>query len=878
MTPERWQQVKGLLATALELDDGQRANYLDQVCVDDPSLRSDLERLIAAHKAAATTFLQYPAFAGEFSDAVPEKTLIGRRMGAYQIVAQIGAGGMGEVYRAFRADDQYRKEVAIKLLRSGPGSQVLIQRFKNERQVLASLDHPNIARLLDGGATEEGIPYLVMELIEGEPLVEYCDHRKLTIRDRLVLFLQVCSAVQYAHQRLIIHRDLKPNNILVNAEGIPKLLDFGIAKILDPAAGVPPNLTISIFQPLTPAYASPEQIKGETITTASDVYSSGVLLYELLTGHRPYRIGGRASHEVAQAVCDFEPERPSSVVFNSEKLDLGGPTVDITPESVSAVREGTPEKLSKRLKGDVDNIILMALRKEPQRRYASIEQLGGDIRRHLTNLPVMAAKDTVGYRTSKFIRRHKGGVAATAMVVIALLTGMTIAMHESRIARAERARAESRFNDVRKLANSLLFEVHDSIKDLPGATPARKLLVSRALQYLDSLAREAGGDASLQEELATAYERVGDVQGNPNLANLGDISGAIDSFRKALTIRESLVTTAQGNSEKSEAAVANDYERLGSALMSADDCTGALGQFQKMMSIRQRIAATDPTPESQERLAAAYFDFSICHGSMGELAIALQDLQKSAALRESIVADSPAHHSQVQMRLAGTYGRMSGFYAVQNNYSQAILFQRKAEDIMGKMAEQDPTNATYKHYQYQGHYWAGFYLEHSGDFRQALHNYQESLQVLQALSAVDPNEVSTKHDVGLCQRSIGALLIQRGDEAAGRESMERSLATFQDLFRADTTHGFDNTIEIADTYSAMGQAYAHVARANSSARIQLSNWQKARSAFDKSFDTWLKLKRQAPAGLVHDEPNQLSQEISRCDSAIAKLRRGLPPR
>ncbi len=308
MTPERWHQIREVFDRAVPLDSKERATYLDAVCASDSELRHEVESLLFSDREAGTGFLNTPAVDLRQPEH-PAATRVGRRIGAYNILEEIGHGGMGEVYRAGRADGQYEKEVAIKLVRGGYDTAAVLDRFRHERQILASLDHPNIARLLDGGTTDEGIPYLVMELIEGIPIDQYCTARDLTVRERLRLFLQVCSAVQYAHQRLVIHRDIKPGNILVTQEGVPKLLDFGIAKILDPLAGS----ETTIAGPMTPEYASPEQIRNEPITTATDVYSLGVVLYKLVTGRSPYPAGTRTPHEFARAICELEPERPSAV-------------------------------------------------------------------------------------------------------------------------------------------------------------------------------------------------------------------------------------------------------------------------------------------------------------------------------------------------------------------------------------------------------------------------------------------------------------------------------------------------------------------------------------------------------------------------------------
>jgi serine/threonine protein kinase len=313
MNRERWQRVREILDKAIGTPDAERPAFLEETCSGDVQLRAEVESLLQSHHQAGTEFLQEPAVdLLALSPALFQAgTRVGRRIGVYQILEQIGEGGMGEVYRAVRADGQYDKEVAIKLVRTGMDRSSVLERFRHERQVLASLDHPNIARLFDGGTTEDGIPYLVMELIEGIPIDEYCDNNKLTVTERLRLFLQVCSAVQYAHQRLVIHRDIKPGNILVTHDGTPKLLDFGIAKILDADS----SSKTTLINPMTPEYASPEQVRGEPITTATDVYSLGVVLYQLLTGRSPYPKDTRAPLEYARAICEYEPERPSTIVL-----------------------------------------------------------------------------------------------------------------------------------------------------------------------------------------------------------------------------------------------------------------------------------------------------------------------------------------------------------------------------------------------------------------------------------------------------------------------------------------------------------------------------------------------------------------------------------
>ena len=426
MTPERWETIKHVFEAALELEGHSRAAFLDQACVDEPSLRAEVVELIASHEMAGS-FMAAAAFEPAMKHRAEEavNSRVGWRIGSYQTIREIGRGGMGTVYLAARADEEYQKQVAVKVVKRGMDTDAVVRGFRKERQILAGLDHPHIARLLDGGSTDDGLPYFVMDYIEGLPVDMYCDTRNQSITERLGLFRTVCSAVQDAHQHGVIHRDLKPSNILVTVAGVPKLLDFGIAKMLNPEVSSA-TVGTTIARPLTPAYASPEQVRGEEITPASDIYSLGVMLYELLAGHRPYRLQSHTPQELERVICEQEPEKPSTIVSRTEEIPFGDDgRITITPASVSAARGSQPKKLRQQLAGDLDNIVLMALRKEPGRRYASVEQFSDDIRRHLEGLPVIARKDTLSYLTAKFVGRNSVGVmtAASGLMVILALIG-----------------------------------------------------------------------------------------------------------------------------------------------------------------------------------------------------------------------------------------------------------------------------------------------------------------------------------------------------------------------------------------------------------------------------------------------------------------------
>jgi len=406
---ERWDRVKEIFEAALGLEPGRRAPFLAEACADDEELLREVESLLDAHEAAGTFIEDLSNEAAQLAENF-ELAPPYQRLGPYLLLGRIGVGGMGSVYRAVRDDEAFQKQVAVKIVSRGMNTEFILRRFRQERQILADLNHPNITMLLDGGATPDGLPYLVMEFVEGTPILAYCDQQNLHMRERLALFRTVCAAVQYAHSNRVVHRDLKPSNILVTSDGIPKLLDFGIAKIFDPSSGEEAvKQTISTRSLMTPEYASPEQVRGEPTTPASDIYSLGVLLYELLTWQRPYRIETPTPQKIAQAVCEQEPDKPSAIVTH---------LLEGAAKQVSSPRSVEPG-LARKLRGDLDNIILTALHKEPDRRYGSVEALSEDIRRHLEGLPVSARPGSRAYRLAKFLRRHKTAMLTAALGILA---------------------------------------------------------------------------------------------------------------------------------------------------------------------------------------------------------------------------------------------------------------------------------------------------------------------------------------------------------------------------------------------------------------------------------------------------------------------------
>jgi serine/threonine protein kinase/Tfp pilus assembly protein PilF len=498
LTPERYLEVKEIFQQAVDLPPEQRPGYLDSVCGTDDELRAEVDSLLAAHEFQGTQLVDQG-----LTELVPGRyrpepaPAAGRRIGAYRTERVLGEGGMGVVYEASRADDQFRQRVAVKLLKGTVHSDAALRRFRQERQILATLDHPHIARLLDGGVTPEGQPYFVLEYVDGQPINKYCEEKRLGIRERLMLFRDVCSAVQYAHQNLIVHRDLKPGNILVTPEGQVKLLDFGIAKLLREGEDDDAPLTRTGVHVMTPEYASPEQVRGAGITTSTDVYSLGVVLYELLTGTRPFHLKDRILGEMERIICEQEPTRPSTVITRSG--------------SAATIGEMKPDRLRRALAGDLDNIVLLAMRKEPQRRYPSPEALSEDIRRHLSGEPVAAHPPTFTYRSTKFIRRHAMAVVAVCLLILSLSSGIVATWRQKLKADSEAAKARAISDFLQK---DLLAQASPNEQATPDTKPDPDLTVRTAL---DRAAARIGGkfksqpvlEASVRETLGKTYEDLG---------------------------------------------------------------------------------------------------------------------------------------------------------------------------------------------------------------------------------------------------------------------------------------------------------------------------------------------------------------------------------
>ncbi len=625
------------------------------------------------------------------------------RVGPYRILGRLGSGGMGEVYLGVREGSEFASRVAVKCVRAGLDNEQVVARFKTERRILGAMHHPAIARLLDGGMAEDGSPYLVMEYIEGQPIDTYCDRHRLNIEDRLRIFTKVCDAVHFAHQNLVIHRDLKPANILVTEKGDPKLLDFGIAKLINPDLGLIEHApTMTRFRLMTPEYASPEQVRQEPITTASDTYSLGVILFELLTGHRPYRLERNTQDELERIICEQAPDRPSTALSRVEEIRTRTRTGELTtrrisPVEVSHARDGRVDRLRRMLTGDLDNIVLMALRKEPQRRYKSAEDLARDIDRHLAGMPVIARPDTVGYRASKFVGRNRVAVAGAGAVMGALVLGMagTSYMHqqaigerdraESSLREAERLRslADNRLGQLQRISGEML-AIYDEIDTTAGQLKTGDALVSSAIATLESLGETARRDPVIALELADAYDRIGEIQGGNRHANFGRVDEALVSFAKS---KEIYALHAPDNMR---AAVGSGKAsiKIGDALQGKGDTPGALARYQESAAIAASILQEQPNNRDAKRLrASSLLSVADTMWDMGRRTESEAMYAESVRIRESL-ARGPAADSVNTRDLAIGLARLGRARMAAGDPSGAIDLYTRSRTLRSSLQEQ----------------------------------------------------------------------------------------------------------------------------------------------------------------------------------------------
>jgi non-specific serine/threonine protein kinase/serine/threonine-protein kinase len=751
----------------MDLRPDERRRFLDDTCGDDPDLLAEIEGLLA-HDASAVE---------------------GRRIGAFVLGREIGAGGMGKVYLAERADGQFRQRVAIKVIKRGMDTDEILRRFRNERQVLAELEHPNIARLYDGGATDDGLPYLALEFVDGVPIDRWCKQHGSTVRERIELFLLVCSAVHHAHQNLVVHRDLKPSNILVTSTGVPKLLDFGIAKVLAPGgADRTVDRTSTEQRVLTPAYASPEQLRGEPITTASDVFSLGVVLYELLVGAQPFTAGKRA----AESARDETADRPSTAAAKS---------------------------LRRTLAGDLDTIVLTALQSEPSRRYASVDQLAADLRRYLHGMPVLARRDSFGYRASKFVGRNKILVGATLVLFLALaggFTASTILYFQAVRAQAaevrERELAERRFAEVRNLATKFIFDVHQAIEPLQGSLPARQLIVKTATEYLERLARERRDDPALQLQLAQSWVRIGEIQSSRGRASFGNTEAALVSYQRALASARDLVLAEPSNANyglllvRTQIHVVEVLEALKRLPEARDLCAESFALDERLAAFHPETAAFEcEKVHAHSRLAEILLHLGDSDG-------ALEHHHASTAISETLARDWPGDATLIEA-LGETLEREGEMLDAKLRHDEALSLERRALSIFETLVASEPDRASFRREIAVCRHRLARIHNHQGCSDEACDESRACLEVFEALARGDDANSAAVSDLASALGQHGGLLLAAGRAADAIPCLERSIERFGELVVRDPSNmELRTNLAMADGF--LGEALIATGRAD----------------------------------------------------------------
>jgi eukaryotic-like serine/threonine-protein kinase len=814
VTPERWSRIEDVFAGTAGLPADKISSYLDEHCGDDADLRREVEALLRYDNPKDASLLNgVVVHAAEMIEItrtgvrqeLAEKR-VGTRIGNYLLKKAIGFGGMGVVYLAERSEDGVTHRVAVKLVQQGRDTKFIRDRFRQERQILARLDHPNIARFIDSGVTSDNLPYYVMEYVEdGQTISEFCRRKNLTVPQRLSLFLQVCSAVHYAHRNLVVHRDLKPGNILVDKKGVLKLLDFGIAKVLsdDPGGG---QQTQTVVRMLTPDYASPEQVTGLSITTATDVYSLGVILYELLADRPAHFFKNYSNTEIQRVVCVEDPVPPSEAALIGER----------TPER---------KRRSVLVKGELDAIVAMAMRKEPNHRYRSVEQFMADIENYLAGRDVMAVRGTVRYRVGKFVRRNRIPIAAAGLVAITLVGGIAATAYQAR-------QAERRFQQVRQLASTLLNDFDKRIETLPQSVELRQWMASTVLQYLDNLAADAGSDDGLQLELARGYYKVAQLQGQPLSSNLGQNIPSIQNYRKAAGILSELAARRQGNAElitelcqcermlgvveafagnhgEAKAAfergvrngelllklqpaaghqcLAASYDGIVAYEMRSANPRGATPFINLQMEHANALLRLNVSPLSRNALADGYMNLAWARKESGDPEAALEAVRKAAAIGREIHGEQEWNSSWLRFRVLDASGDIEG------NPRDINLLRRK----------------------------------------EALANYRAALAIVEPKYARDPDDARSRHDLDRILRKVAFMVVDEQPEEA--IALARRAQSLSDLHLKITPNNPEYVRAQADAFLIIGYGMQTMKR-----------WQDAISYFEQALRRQVEMQRISP--------------------------------
>ena len=743
-----------------------------------PDIADELEKLMEAHYNSST-FLS-----GTIADDISVRE--GERIGPWEIREEIGRGGMSTVFLAKRVDGQFDRKVAIKFLHGLFPGRHTADRMKAEQSILAQLDHEHICKLIDAGITSNGRPYFIMEYIDGVPIDQYCRDNDLTIVDILDLFEQICEAVRYAHQRLIVHRDLKPGNIMVGTNGKIKLLDFGISKIVSEEPELDITNTKTALHLMTPEYASPEQVRYEPVTTSTDVYSLGLVLYKLLTGTFPYDVAQKTPLEIGNTILESAPQKPSTRVATKDSV--------VVDQSIKAAKT----KLAKSLRGDLDNIILMALRKDPERRYSSVDQLLRDVRNFRSDRPVLARPESALYLAGKFVKRNRASVLTAASVALILCLAVIFSFRQAAIANDQRQIAENRLYDLRDLTGSLMFDIHDAIVPLPGSTPARELIADQVSEYLDRLSEVEGDSPELNVQLAASYRKIGDLLGNPTNSNLGRVDEALNSYIRAeehLNRASKLLNSGDSAEVLRQRAVL--YEKK-------SDVLSTMGELDEAESLQRRSVALFKQLMKQSGGQTSEFSYAISLLKLGDLMghpnftnlgmpdSSLRYYQEAESIFLEHVNASTTNLQNV--RYAGLiYERIGVIQNFLGSDTEALSNFQKSADYRGRYIEMDPLNTNAIRDRAISYEKMGKIFQQQGKLTEARQSFEEAFETYQWLSTTDPQNRSASQTLAVSHIHLGDLahhsdMPNFGDEEQARKHFNASKKILVSLQQNDSTN------------------------------------------------------------------------------------------
>jgi serine/threonine-protein kinase len=820
LSPTRRAEIEEVFEQALDLEPERRGTWLSDRCASDADLRAEVDALIAAHESPSG-ILERPLHAA--SMAVAADPLRDRRIGPYRVVRELGRGGMGVVYLAERVDGEFRREVAIKLLRNSPDAEELHRRFIAERQILASLSHPNIAQLLDGGTTEGELPYLVMEYVDGLPITTYCDRHALDIRSRLKLFVEVCRAVNSAHQNLVIHRDIKPGNILVTATEQVKLLDFGIAKLLNSAmGGLALPHTRTAFRVMTPDYASPEQVRGEPLTTASDVYALGIVLYELLAGRRPYEIKTGALKELQELVCEREPERPST----SKRASQSGDADVLDPSKIASARATTPDRLHRQLAGDLDAIVMMTLRKEPRGRYGSVELLAEDIERYLCGLPVLARHPSRAYYLGKFLRRNRVATTLGTVAALSLVTGTAVAVKQTIAARRETDRATAALAQSRQALReseemtSFLAGLFDANVPAPGASPPRTAdeLMARGMGQVEQFGNRPLIQARMLDGMGRIY------------ANASRFVEAKAAYERSLALRRANGVLESGETATTLRHMANTLRMLGN-YAAADSAA------RESLRISEKVnGPNDPTT------ADAWQMLSV-------LAVYRSDHRASEEYARHSMESRIAAYGKDDPRIAFSVEMLGGALRRLGKYEEGERYMRQAMALYERDKGPNDPSLIVPLYRL-----AEAVATDREDYAEAVRLMERSVMI--SRSSLGESHPRTAYALGL----LGAMESRRGNFVRAESLSRRAVDIFdRSLGRRD--------VAVADAYADFAKVYSRVGRWNDAESVQ----RVAMAVYDSALGRAHPVYAGALAGLceIHFHAGRLTEATAECRESMA---------